>query len=395
MSIVVSTHKQIKERLILKDYILTVEGYIRLQTVLRIPQQIVDVALFMYAKPNILNVTLTNEYEGYTYRGHLTFCPIIENITWDSIQMKIRTTPPSQSRTMSFVSSLKSEDQSVTICNCVESSLLNEKEMFEATVVRAEDDPFEYLENVGNLLFKDLSRFLRTLPSLSKTHIWRHSVCHKVDGKKRILEETTKERHVERLICTCVIVFIKYLDRQRQGLGTRRVQAFVKEVVSYIYNTYDPLQRDEFENDKKYLAEMLTDYVENQLCMNPQIDASADRLDKLHQITATNLGNLLKVGNCKETWISICQMDGNASDQIEPHQVFTILLWLARLYHSIKFDIGTYTDTNITDKQPLAPIAEWIVEKKMNSEPVAKDEFKEEFGNWLLQYDVKRCYYYD
>eukprot|EP01083_Nonionella_stella_P213780 770724_1 len=385
MSIVVSTHKQIKERLILKDYILTVEGYIRLQTVLRIPQQIVDVALFMYAKPNILNVTLTNEYEGYTYRGHLTFCPIMENITWDSIQMKIRTTPPSQSRTMSFVSSLKSEDQTVTICNCVESSLLNEKEMFEVTVERAEDDSVGYVENVGSLLFKDVSRFIRTLPPLSKKHIWGHSVYHKVDGKKRILEETTDERHVQRLICDCVIVHVKYLDRRRQPLGTRRVRPFVKAVASYVYNTYHPLQRDEFENDKKYFAEMLTNYVENQLGTSPKI------LDKLHRITATDLGNfVLKFAPDQEV---LNRMVKTESNQIKPKQILTALQRISALYvyFRSRTELGVHMDTGSLNKQRLTsqikPIAEWIVEKKMNSKCVAKEEFMEEFGSWLLQYE--------
>eukprot|EP01084_Bolivina_argentea_P100006 179664_1 len=229
MSIVVSTHKQIKERLILKDYILTVEGYIRLHTVLRIPQQIVDVALFMYAKPNILNVTLKNEFEGYTYTGHLTFCPIMENITWDSIQMKIRTHHGADNMEFyPFVSSLNSDDQTVTVNNVMESSLLNENEVFEVTMIDAKDDPFVYLHNIGSLLFKDVAFLMSTLPPASMKHIWDHGVHHKIDGKKRILEETADEGHVRRLVCDCVIVFVKYLDRQRRPMSTRQVLPFVE-----------------------------------------------------------------------------------------------------------------------------------------------------------------------
>eukprot|EP01083_Nonionella_stella_P110939 325023_1 len=263
MAFVVYSPTQIKERVILKDHILTVEGYIRLQTVLHIPQQIVDVALFMYARPNIVNLKFENEM-GYR---HIMFCPITEQITWDSIQMKIRTHHGENDMEFyPFVSSLKSADQTCTIYNVMESSLLNETEMFEVTMKRATDDPLGYVENIGIILFKDVAFLMSTLPLFQRAmkNIWKHGVYHKMD-KKRILQETADEDQIRMLVCDCVIIFVKLLDRNRAPMATGQVQPFVKGITSYIYGKYHPLCRDGFENDKTYFAKMLTDYVHNQL----------------------------------------------------------------------------------------------------------------------------------
>eukprot|EP01083_Nonionella_stella_P163592 538927_1 len=383
MAVAYST-KQIKEKLISTDHVLTVEGYIRLQTVLHIPQRIVDVALFMYARPNIVNLKFENEM-GYR---HIMFCPITEQITWDSIQMKIRTHHGENDMEFyPFVSSLKSDDQTCTICNVMESSLLNEKEVFEVTMIDAKDDPFVYLNNIGSLLFKDVAFLMSTLPPASMKHIWDHGVHHKIDGKKRILEETADEGHVRRLVCDCVIVFVKYLDRQRRPMSTRQVLPFVEGVTSYIYDKYHPLRRDGFENEKTF-SKMLTDYVDNQLGTHRQIDT---KLDKLYDFTAAELGNfvLKKVDPGNETlnhmWTLI---DKNESDQICAHQVLAVLQDISILYVSLR----SKTDADIVNKlritQQVKPIAEWIVSNKMNSKRVvSKEEVREVFGNWLLEYE--------
>merc|ERR1712157_3427 len=47
------------------------------------------------------------------------------------------------------------------------------------------------LENMGDSLFEDLARFLRTLPPKSKQHIWEHGVKIKLpDGKKQVCDST-------------------------------------------------------------------------------------------------------------------------------------------------------------------------------------------------------------
>eukprot|EP01083_Nonionella_stella_P161859 530640_1 len=120
------------------------------------------------------------------------------------------------------------------------------------------------LENMGDSLFEDLARFLRTLPPKSKQHIWEHGVKIKTpDGKKQVCDKTKDKDQINRLLCDCVIVYVKYLDRNRAPLSTKKVKPHVEQVSTYIYNKYHPLHRDKFENDKTYFAQMLEDYVQS------------------------------------------------------------------------------------------------------------------------------------
>ena len=150
------------------------------------------------------------------------------------------------------------------------------------------------LENMGDSLFEDLARFLRTLPPKSKQHIWEHGVKNKTpDGKKVVCDSTQNKDQINRLLCDCVIVYVKvykyiyiqyiltlnakmrhihymimiydnkqYLDRNRAPLSTKKVRPHVEQVALYIHEKYHPLQRDKFENDKTYFAAMLEDYVQ-------------------------------------------------------------------------------------------------------------------------------------
>jgi len=118
------------------------------------------------------------------------------------------------------------------------------------------------LENMGDSLFEDLARFLRTLPPKSKQHIWEHGVKIKTpDGKKQVCDSTRDKDQINRLLCDCVIVYVKYLDRNRAPLSTKKVRPHVEQVATHIFGKYHPLQRDQFENDKTYFAAMLEDYV--------------------------------------------------------------------------------------------------------------------------------------
>mmetsp|Transcript_38525 Transcript_38525/g.63143 ORF Transcript_38525/g.63143 Transcript_38525/m.63143 type:complete len:184 (+) Transcript_38525:36-587(+) len=120
------------------------------------------------------------------------------------------------------------------------------------------------LENMGDSLFEDLARFLRTLPPKSKQHIWEHGVKVKAqDGKKTVCETTRSKDQINRLMCDCVIVYVKYLDRNRSPLSTKTVRPHIEHVTQHIYAKYHPLQRDRFENDKSYFPTMLEDYVQS------------------------------------------------------------------------------------------------------------------------------------
>ena len=68
------------------------------------------------------------------------------------------------------------------------------------------------LENMGVSLFEDLARFLRTLPPKSKQHIWEHGVKIKLqDGKKQVCNSTQDKDQINRLLCDCVIVYVKVM----------------------------------------------------------------------------------------------------------------------------------------------------------------------------------------
>lgn len=122
------------------------------------------------------------------------------------------------------------------------------------------------LEDMGDSLFEDLARFLRTLPPKSKQHIWEHGVKIKTaDGKKQVCAATENKDQINRLLCDCVIVYIKYLDRNRAPLSTKKVRPHVDTVALYIHTKYHPLQREKFENDKTYFAAMLEDYVQSKV----------------------------------------------------------------------------------------------------------------------------------
>jgi len=146
----------------------------------------------------------------------------------------------------------------------------NGRKMGETNYSDQEDDnptmnaPHSFnLESMGDSLFEDLARFLRTLPPKSKQHIWEHGVKIKTPDGKKVCDATENKDQINRLLCDCVIVYIKYLDRNRAPLSTKKVRPHVENVALFINNKYHPLKRDKFENDKAYFAQMLMDYVDS------------------------------------------------------------------------------------------------------------------------------------
>merc|ERR1719251_385569 len=100
------------------------------------------------------------------------------------------------------------------------------------------------LETMGDTLFEDLARFLRTLPSKSKQHIWEHAVKIKTaDGQKTVCDQTSDEDQINLLLCDCIIVYIKYLDRNKASLSIKKVRPHVKQIAVYIFNKFNPLQQ--------------------------------------------------------------------------------------------------------------------------------------------------------
>eukprot|EP01084_Bolivina_argentea_P166985 289885_1 len=74
---------RITKQQIATDFILTVEGYIRRHKIISINiQNLIDLILFFYAKPIIMNIQFQNQIK------YVSFCPI--NGSWDSICDKIQ-----------------------------------------------------------------------------------------------------------------------------------------------------------------------------------------------------------------------------------------------------------------------------------------------------------------
>ena len=117
---------------------------------------------------------------------------------------------------------------------------------------------------MGDSLFKELARFLRVLPPKSKQHIWEHAVKIKTsDGKKQICDSTRHEGHIDRLLCGCVIVYVRYLDRNRAPLKIKEVRPHIQHVSIFIlHGRHYPMQRSKFENDRNYFPAILEDYIQ-------------------------------------------------------------------------------------------------------------------------------------
>mmetsp|Transcript_47305 Transcript_47305/g.78500 ORF Transcript_47305/g.78500 Transcript_47305/m.78500 type:complete len:239 (-) Transcript_47305:78-794(-) len=115
-------------------------------------------------------------------------------------------------------------------------------------------------------LYLELCAFIRTLPSKSRTHIWSHSVKLKSKPKgHEVFAQTGTQQHILALIADCLIVFIKYRHQQKKPLKPKATQRYVTYVAMYIYNKYHPLQQEKFETDKNYLADMIEEYINNEL----------------------------------------------------------------------------------------------------------------------------------
>ena len=72
-----------------------------------------------------------------------------------------------------------------------------------------EEDGFD-INSINSSFLQDLSFFIRTLPAKSKKHIWEHAVRKRgADGKRRILDSTSNQEQINKLLCDNVIVYVK------------------------------------------------------------------------------------------------------------------------------------------------------------------------------------------
>jgi len=115
--------------------------------------------------------------------------------------------------------------------------------------------------NKVDSLFEDLAKFMRDLPERSKGHIWKHSVKSKnEDGLKTICDKANDEQLILKLLSDIVIVYVKYLDRNRDPLTTKQVKHHVEPVAKWIFEKYHTIERLQFETDKNYFSNILEAY---------------------------------------------------------------------------------------------------------------------------------------
>jgi len=114
-------------------------------------------------------------------------------------------------------------------------------------------------------LFEDLAKFMKSLPVKSKKHIWEHAVGEKdkkekKDKTKKVYDKTTKQEQITRLLCDCVIVYIKYLNRKEKPLKTQAVLPFVEPAAKWMFEKHKELERKRFEEENNYFPDMLEEY---------------------------------------------------------------------------------------------------------------------------------------
>jgi hypothetical protein len=118
-----------------------------------------------------------------------------------------------------------------------------------------------YELELADSLFDRVGKFLKSLPADPKQHIWSHSVKQKQqNGEKAVVDTASTENQVSRLLCDCVIVFVKYMDRQRTPLSRKLVLPVVSNAAKWVFQNYGPIVRSRFESEKSYFGEMLEEY---------------------------------------------------------------------------------------------------------------------------------------
>ncbi|ETO29850.1 hypothetical protein RFI_07270 [Reticulomyxa filosa] len=169
-------------------------------------------------------------------------------------------------------------------CGKIEFCFLNEEN---ASSLRKSTD----LNNFDNL-FEDLAKFMKNLPAKSKKHIWEHAVIEKdkKDKAKKVFDKTIKQEQITRLLCDCVIVYVKgggsggnkgaiflvtktdsiffyfiqinlaFLNRKEKPLKTQTVLPFVEPASKWIFENHGQLERQRFEEESGYFPGILEQY---------------------------------------------------------------------------------------------------------------------------------------
>merc|ERR1712228_883951 len=117
----------------------------------------------------------------------------------------------------------------------------------------------QFMQNLGvdpPTFYKQLSKFIKILPSKSKSHIWKHSVTQKINDNDGDDDSNTKTQ----ILLDAIIVYCKYKDPDKPKENKKSVYPRIHDITTYIYNNFAPLKRDEFENTKKYFPAMIDHY---------------------------------------------------------------------------------------------------------------------------------------
>eukprot|EP01083_Nonionella_stella_P176631 618568_1 len=236
-------------------FVLAIEGYVRLiQGAIITPQQIIDLVLFMYAKPTIVHLKCMDQDDV----KYISFCPILDIISWDSFQMKTKVVFGISSP-RGYINSFKCGDRTIDISNFMASFLMNESVLFQVIIRKAEDDPQNYLDNVGNVIFNDVADFIETLPPKEKAHLWKHAV----KDRHTPAQAPMTKFQVVRLIGYCIFEYFKSFNKSVMMNMSSGMRKMIDDGSLYIYNKYNPLRWVSFENDKYYFSKKLRHYVQH------------------------------------------------------------------------------------------------------------------------------------
>jgi len=74
-----------------------------------------------------------------------------------------------------------------------------------------------------------------------------------------VFDKASKE-HITKLLCDCVIVYMKYLNRKEKPLKTQAVLPYVEPASQWIFEKHGELEKTRFEDEKEYFADMLEEY---------------------------------------------------------------------------------------------------------------------------------------
>eukprot|EP01083_Nonionella_stella_P210519 762067_1 len=183
------------------------------------------------------------------------------NINNKPFETSIETTEQQSIASQSYThTDIQGEGMIMSIVNTGDTQQLFNHQIYNANSIK----PHWMAQYTQSKFYLKLSKFIKVLPTKSRQHIWEHSVTIKRNGgKKTVLNETRDSKQITRLLSDAVIVYCKYLDRDKPKLQRKEVDPHLQQITMYIYNKFKPLQRDRFENEKDYFSYMIQDFIQH------------------------------------------------------------------------------------------------------------------------------------